>query len=97
MEVFHNFTLVHDDIMDEAPLRRGADTVHIKWDLPTAILSGDLLLIEAYNCWGRLPPIHYRLYCKCSTAQLWKFVKDSNSIWILKNRPMLPWQNILKW
>lgn len=55
MEVFHNFTLVHDDIMDEAPLRRGADTVHIKWDLPTAILSGDLLLIEAYKLLGQAP------------------------------------------
>ena len=41
VEVFHNFSLVHDDIMDDAPLRRGKDTVHEKWDLNTGILSGD--------------------------------------------------------
>ena len=45
VEVFHNFSLVHDDIMDEAPLRRGNQTVHQKWDLSTAILSGDVMLI----------------------------------------------------
>ena len=49
VEVFHNFSLVHDDIMDEAPLRRGRDTVHRKWDLNTAILSGDVMLILAYQ------------------------------------------------
>lgn len=49
VEVFHNFTLVHDDIMDEAPLRRGKETVHEKWGLNTAILSGDVMLIRAYQ------------------------------------------------
>jgi geranylgeranyl diphosphate synthase type II len=49
VEVFHNFTLVHDDIMDEAPLRRGKETVHQKWDTNTAILSGDAMVIEAYK------------------------------------------------
>ena len=49
VEVFHNFSLVHDDIMDEAPLRRGRDTVHIKWDLNTSILSVDVMLILAYQ------------------------------------------------
>lgn len=49
VEVFHNFSLVHDDIMDEAPLRRGNETVHKKWDLSTAILSGDVMLILAYQ------------------------------------------------
>ncbi len=49
VEIFHNFTLVHDDIMDEAALRRGAVTVHKKWDLNTAILSGDAMLIQAYK------------------------------------------------
>ncbi len=47
IETFHNFSLVHDDIMDDAPLRRGQDTVHIKYDLNTAILSGDVMLIKA--------------------------------------------------
>jgi geranylgeranyl diphosphate synthase type II len=49
VEMFHNFTLLHDDIMDNSPLRRGQETVHIKWDEPTAILSGDLLQIEVYE------------------------------------------------
>ncbi|MBI1223282.1 MAG: polyprenyl synthetase family protein [Bacteroidetes bacterium] len=49
LEVFHNFTLMHDDIMDEAPLRRGSETVHMKWNMPTAILSGDLMLVKAYE------------------------------------------------
>ena len=49
IEVFHNFSLVHDDIMDAAPLRRGKRTVHKKWDINTGILSGDAMLIEAYR------------------------------------------------
>lgn len=49
VEVFHNFSLVHDDIMDDAPLRRGKQTVHEKWDLNTGILSGDAMLIQAYQ------------------------------------------------
>lgn len=49
VEVFHNFTLMHDDIMDKAPLRRGNDTVHEKWDHNTAILSGDVMLVKAYQ------------------------------------------------
>ena len=48
-EVFHNFSLVHDDIMDSADLRRGNTTVHKKWDNSTAILSGDVMLILAYQ------------------------------------------------
>ncbi|RCT55691.1 polyprenyl synthetase family protein [Winogradskyella sp. KYW1333] len=49
VEVFHNFSLIHDDIMDDAPLRRGKQTVHEKWDLNTGILSGDAMLILAYQ------------------------------------------------
>ncbi|MBE9465702.1 polyprenyl synthetase family protein [Dyadobacter subterraneus] len=49
VEVFHNFTLMHDDIMDKAPLRRGKPTVHEKWNANTAILSGDVMLIRAYD------------------------------------------------
>ena len=49
IEVFHNFSLVHDDIMDDAPLRRGKQTVHEKWDINTGILSGDAMLIMAYQ------------------------------------------------
>ena len=49
VEVFHNFTLMHDDIMDKARLRRGKPTIHEKWDVNTAILSGDAMLIKAYQ------------------------------------------------
>ena len=49
VEVFHNFTLMHDDIMDQAPLRRGKPTVHEKWNHNIAILSGDVMLVNAYE------------------------------------------------
>jgi geranylgeranyl diphosphate synthase type II len=49
VELFHNFTLMHDDIMDAAPLRRGQPTVHTRWNNTTAILSGDVMLIWAYR------------------------------------------------
>tara|TARA_B100000780_G_scaffold53120_2_gene33023 strand:- start:1003 stop:1974 length:972 start_codon:yes stop_codon:yes gene_type:complete len=61
VEVFHNFTLIHDDIMDQAPLRRGAPTVHNKWDENTGILSGDAMLIQAYQC---LEPYQNELFVK---------------------------------
>ncbi len=54
VEIFHNFTLVHDDIMDNAPLRRGRATVHEKWNTNGAILSGDAMLIEAYSLLNRM-------------------------------------------
>ncbi|GAC1591183.1 MAG: polyprenyl synthetase family protein [Ginsengibacter sp.] len=49
IELFHNFTLIHDDIMDKAPLRRGIETVHSKYGEPTALLSGDVMLVTAYE------------------------------------------------
>ncbi len=49
IEAFHNFTLLHDDIMDKAPLRRGKATVHEKWNVNTAILSGDVMLVKVYD------------------------------------------------
>jgi geranylgeranyl diphosphate synthase type II len=49
VEAFHNFTLMHDDIMDKAPLRRGKPTVHKKWNVNTAILSGDVMLVRVYD------------------------------------------------
>lgn len=49
VEAFHNFTLMHDDIMDKAPLRRGQATVHEKWNVNTAILSGDVMLVKVYD------------------------------------------------
>lgn len=56
VEVFHNFTLLHDDIMDDAPLRRGKQTVHEKWNPNVAILSGDTMLVQAYQLVGAAPP-----------------------------------------
>ena len=55
LEVFHNFTLLHDDVMDRAEVRRGRQTVHVKWDDNTAILSGDQMLIEAYKLLSDVP------------------------------------------
>lgn len=56
IEIFHNFSLVHDDIMDAAPLRRGMATVHKKWDENIAILSGDAMLVKAYQYVAEVSP-----------------------------------------
>ena len=55
LELFHNFTLIHDDIMDKAPIRRGKKTIHEKWNKNIGILSGDLLMILAYDMISDLP------------------------------------------
>jgi len=60
IEVFHNFTLVHDDIMDNAPIRRGKPTVHEKWSTNTAILSGDVMMVEANKNLARINPIYLK-------------------------------------
>ncbi|MDP3360292.1 MAG: polyprenyl synthetase family protein [Lutibacter sp.] len=64
IEVFHNFTLVHDDIMDSAPIRRGFETVHKKWNINTGILSGDAMLIMAYQCFENYEPVVYQKLMK---------------------------------
>ena len=64
VEVFHNFTLVHDDIMDDAPLRRGKATVHEKWDINTGILSGDAMLILAYKYFENYEPVVFQKLAK---------------------------------
>ncbi|MBV2246112.1 MAG: polyprenyl synthetase family protein [Lentimicrobium sp.] len=61
IEIFHNFTLLHDDVIDQAPLRRGKETIYQKWDLNTAILSGDTMFAIAY---GRLSQCEPRLLPK---------------------------------
>jgi geranylgeranyl diphosphate synthase, type II len=66
IELFHNFTLIHDDITDHSPLRRGKPTVHVKWNLNVALLSGDALLIKAYQELNKTPsnylPAVFRLF-----------------------------------
>jgi geranylgeranyl diphosphate synthase type II len=64
IEVFHNFSLVHDDIMDDAPLRRGNETVHEKWNINTGILSGDAMLILAYQHFEEYEPKIFRALAK---------------------------------
>lgn len=70
VEVFHNFTLMHDDIMDEAPIRRGQPTVHEHWDENIAILSGDAMLVKAYDLLldvqSSLLPEIIRMFNKCA-------------------------------
>ena len=71
LEVFHNFTLLHDDVMDKAEVRRGRPTVHIQWNENTAILSGDQMMIEAYKLLAEVPedklPKVLRLFNKMAT------------------------------
>jgi geranylgeranyl diphosphate synthase type II len=62
IEVFHNFTLLHDDIMDNAPLRRGNSTVHEKWNSNVAILSGDTMMIQSYQLFAKV--------AECSVKQV---------------------------
>ena len=58
IEIFHNFSLLHDDLMDNADIRRGNPTVHKKWNANTAILSGDAMVIEAYKYIAKVPTQH---------------------------------------
>lgn len=67
IEVFHNFTLLHDDIMDEAPIRRGQTTVHEKWDVKTGILSGDVMLINSYQYLENYKPKIFKKLSKVFT------------------------------
>lgn len=60
LELFHNFTLIHDDIMDKAPLRRGQPTVHAKYGSSTAILAGDVMMVVAYEYIGKVHSPHIR-------------------------------------
>jgi geranylgeranyl diphosphate synthase type II len=64
VEVFHNFSLIHDDIMDDAPLRRGEKTVHEKWDINRGILSGDAMLIMSYQLFEKYEPNTFQSLAK---------------------------------
>lgn len=71
IELFHNFTLIHDDMMDNAPLRRGMETVHSKYGSNTALLAGDVMLVTAYEQLNRISPLHLQtiLYLFNATAK----------------------------
>ena len=60
LETYHNYTLLHDDLMDNAPMRRGQPTVHLKWDANTAILSGDAMFVLGHQPLHRDCPRHRR-------------------------------------
>lgn len=60
VELFHNFTLIHDDIMDKAPLRRGMPTVHERYGDSTALLAGDVMLVAAYDCLNKIASTYLR-------------------------------------
>lgn len=72
VEMFHNFSLVHDDIMDMAPMRRGKPTVHKKWGVNTGILVGDIMLVKVYELFATLPPQQLspilKRFNQCATA-----------------------------
>jgi geranylgeranyl diphosphate synthase, type II len=82
IEVFHNFTLMHDDIMDKAPLRRGKPTVHEKWNSNIAILSGDVMMVKAYEFLLEAPSGMLRLclekFNKCAIEVCEGQQKDMN-------------------
>ena len=83
LEIFHNFTLVHDDIMDKASVRRGFPTIHTKWNVNQAILSGDIMAFMTNDCLLQSPPhlLHkvFRIFNKTAIE-----VCVSSWIWILK-------------
>lgn len=87
VEAFHNFTLMHDDIMDKAPLRRGKPTVHEKWNTSTAILSGDVMLVKVYDMLlpleGNLLKETLRIFNQCAAevceGQQWDMEFESKS------------------
>ena len=80
VEAFHNFTIMHDDIMDNAPVRRGRSTVHVQWDTTTGILSGDVMLIQAYILLPRHRNQCCRTSCICSIPRHGRCVRDSRMI-----------------
>ncbi|NOT52483.1 MAG: polyprenyl synthetase family protein [Chitinophagaceae bacterium] len=68
IELFHNFTLIHDDMMDNAPLRRGMETVHSKYGSSTALLAGDVMLVTAYEQLNRIAPTHIQTILRLFNA-----------------------------
>ena len=82
VEIFHNFTLLHDDIMDNAAVRRGKPSVYARWGGNVAILSGDAMLISAYRLLAQAPPALLPRILRSSTRWRWVFAKGSSTTWI---------------
>ena len=72
VEVFHNFTLMHDDIMDNAPLRRGKQTVHEKWNVNAAVLSGDGMMIQSYELLLKNQEVKFVELFRCFNQTAWE-------------------------
>ncbi len=93
VEVFHNFSLVHDDIMDEAPLRRGQATVHEKWDINTGILSGDAMLVKAYQCLNGYPAELFSELTQLFSQTAQQVCEGNNLTWIFPRKKRLVKKN----
>ena len=96
LEIFHNFTLAHDDIMDNSMLRRGKKTINSKWDNNTGILSGDVMLIISYEVLNQYQDSKYIHLSKNLLKYQDSFVKANKLIWILHLKMTLRKMNILR-
>lgn len=95
LETYHNYTLLHDDLMDNADLRRGHETVHRRWDANTAILSGDSMLVLAYQRIAQCVRRRNLPRCSlCSPRQHSKSARDSSTIWTSSTATTLPRRSI---
>lgn len=89
VEVFHCFTLVHDDIMDESPERRGRPTVHVKWDVPTAILCGDYLHGLSQELLGAYPQKSLARALRCHSEAVRELCEGQVSDMEYERRPVV--------
>lgn len=96
IEIFHNFSLVHDDIMDDAPLRRGQPTVHEKWDVNTGILSGDAMLIMAYRLFEDYEAETFQALAKLFSETALKVCEGQQYDMDFENRDDVPVTEYLK-
>lgn len=86
LETYHNYTLLHDDLMDQADLRRGHETVHKKWDANTAILSGDSMLVLAYERMAQCDSRHLADVLSLLPLRRSRLARDSSTTW--SSRPV---------
>ncbi len=87
IELFHNFSLIHDDIMDKAPVRRGMQTVHMKYGDSTALLAGDVMFVKAYEYLNKIQPFNLQKVLHLFNETASKVCEGQQLIWILKKEP----------